>query len=122
MAHANEEDAVQQVVARYLDLAGVLYCHVPNGGYRHPATAARLRSQGVKAGVPDIMVYDAPPRVPGTVGAAMELKRTKGGRVSPAQQAWLRGLANAGWATAVCHGVDEALAMLRDWGYEPRRR
>lgn len=31
--------------------------HVPNGGKRDKATAAVLKRQGVKAGVPDIMYY-----------------------------------------------------------------
>ena len=116
-----DEDSIQRVVAAYLNHCGVLWAHPPNGGWRHPATAARLRQQGVSPGCPDVMVYTAPPREPGKVGAAMELKRDKGGRLSPAQKAWLDGLKSCGWATAVCCGVDEALAMLKDWGYLPGR-
>ena len=29
---------------------------IPNGGSRHPAEAARLKAQGVKAGVPDLCI------------------------------------------------------------------
>ena len=29
---------------------------IPNGGYRHYRTAADLKSEGVKSGVPDIML------------------------------------------------------------------
>jgi hypothetical protein len=30
--------------------------HVPNGGHRNKATAARLKAAGVKAGVPDVVL------------------------------------------------------------------
>ena len=113
------EDAIQMAVAQYLNLCDVLWHHSPNGGWRHPATAARMRSAGTSPGMPDIMVYSAPPRELGKIGAAMELKRDKGGRLAPAQRLWLDGLKAAGWATAVCCGLDEALAMLADWGYRP---
>ena len=33
-----------------------LMYHVPNGGYRNKAEAGRFRAQGVKSGVPDIVL------------------------------------------------------------------
>lgn len=45
--------------------------HVPNGGKRDKATAAVLKRQGVKAGVPDIML---PAARAGYHGLYIELK------------------------------------------------
>jgi len=54
------EDALQCTVAQYLDVqsrAGTFYWfHVPNGGHRNRIVAAKLKSQGVKAGVWDCLL------------------------------------------------------------------
>lgn len=48
---------------------------VPNGGDRHPAVAAKLKAEGVKAGVPDIFL---PVPRNGYHGLFIELKELKG--------------------------------------------
>ncbi len=111
------ESVIQMAVARYLDHLGVLWTHCPNGGQRSIVTAKRLRAEGLKAGVPDILIFTRPPKVVPARGAAIELKREKGGRLSPDQKQWLKDLEDNGWVTAVCCGLDEALAVLKDWGY-----
>lgn len=113
------ESQVQIAVARYLRLCNVLFTHVPNGGLRNIVTARRLADEGVQKGCPDLLIFTRPPRVVPARGAAIELKREKGGRVSPAQKEWLARLETNGWVTAVCHGAVEAIAMLKDWGYSP---
>lgn len=90
---------------------GLLH-HVPNGGSRHKAEAARLRAQGVKAGVPDICLP-----VPRGVyhGLYIELKRRKGGRVSAAQAAWMEALMQHGYCTAICYGWEEARRLIEQY-------
>ena len=44
---------------------------VPNGGQRHKAVAAKLKSEGVKPGVPDVLM---PQPRGGYVGLAIEFK------------------------------------------------
>ena len=79
--------------------------HIPNGGSRNKAEAARLKAQGVRAGVPDICL----PAARGCYhGLYIELKRRNGGRVSEAQRGWIAYLENAGYCARVCHGWDEA--------------
>ncbi len=51
------------------------------------------------------------------VGVAIELKRQKGGRVTPEQTAWLEHLKARGWAVAVCRGAMEAIRFLQELGF-----
>jgi len=109
------EEQVQNAVAEYLDALGVLWCHSPNGGKRDKIAGARLRRQGAKPGVPDVLIFGRPPSGD-FVGAALELK-IKGGRVSEQQRGWLDALEDRGWFTAVCVGVDEAIKTIEFLGY-----
>lgn len=86
-----------------------LLFHVPNGGKRHPATAARLKAQGVKPGVPDICL---PVARHGYHGLFIEMKRRKGGQLSDHQKAWIEALREQGYMVAVCKGADEAIEVL----------
>lgn len=98
----------------------VLLFHVPNGGDRHPAVAARLKAMGTKPGVPDLLL---PVARGGYHGLALEMKSPTGkGRVRPEQAAWLTALREEGWATAVrCSWVDAAnTIMLYLRGEHPR--
>ena len=78
---------------------------IPNGGKRDIRTAAKLKAEGVKPGVPDIFL---PVPRGGKHGLYIELKRRKGGTVSAAQEAWIRALMHQGYVCTVCHGADEA--------------
>jgi hypothetical protein len=83
--------------------------HVPNGGYRRPVEAAILKGMGVVAGTPDILAWHE------GRSYALELKAEKG-QLSAAQSEMLERLSKAGVVTAVCHGLDPALATLEGWG------
>ena len=106
----------QKALADWLDAIGVLWFHPPNGGHRHRAVAARLKAEGVKAGVPDVWILTPPPRVPDARGVVVELKK-KGGRLSSAQRRWLDELAGLGWLTFVSHGWRPAVEWLEGLGY-----
>lgn len=86
--------------------------HVPNGGYRNKAEAGRFRAQGVKPGVPDIVL---PVARSGYHGLYIELKRTEGGRVSEEQRAWMDRLTEQGYYTAVCRGWEEAKNVIEGY-------
>lgn len=88
---------------RYPELQ--LMYHVPNGGSRHPYEARNLKQQGVKPGVPDICL---PVARGGYHALYIELKRTRNGRVSEDQRAWLGALARVGNKAVVCRGWNEA--------------
>lgn len=81
--------------------------HVPNGGHRNKATAGKLKGQGVKAGVPDIIV-DLPRGA--YHGLRIELKATPphDAAVAPTQREWLARLDSAGYCAVLCKGLDAA--------------
>lgn len=66
---------------------------VPNGGKRDYVTAARMKAEGVKAGVPDVFL---PVARGGYHGLWLELKAGKN-TVSPDQLAWHNALAMQGY-------------------------
>ena len=111
------EDAEHLAVARYLNLLGLRFIHVPNEGKRSPKAGARLKAMGMKAGFPDFCIFDAPPLAPCAKGVCIELKRQKGGKVSDEQRYWLAELEIRGWRTTVAEGANEAIEYLRDLGW-----
>jgi hypothetical protein len=68
------ESAIQKAVFQHLAARGCGFAfHVPNGGWRSPIEAAILKGQGVRPGVPDLIVIkDGFP-------FALELKAEGGG-------------------------------------------
>jgi len=111
----------QRTLAQWLDMLGVLWCAVPNGGARRKVEAKILVGLGVKVGVPDILIFDPPPARPGRCGAAIELKRIGEARPGPGQQEWLDALERRGWAAALCEGAAMAIQWLEGLGYGRRR-
>jgi hypothetical protein len=97
----------QRIRAR--GVAGLVAIHVPNGGFRRLTEAKILSGLGVTAGVPDILLWHD------GKAFALELK-AEAGRVSQSQADMLDRLGKAGVTTAVCHGIDLAVAKLEDWG------
>ncbi len=111
------EDTMQAQVIRWATLQARVYpeltrlFHVPNGGQRHAAVAAKLKGQGVKAGVPDLCL--PVPRF-GCPGLWIEMK-TADGRVSTTQKDWIGYLKDAGYRVEVCRSFDQARAVLLDY-------
>ncbi len=116
MANCTPRESVeQQTLIKWARLArgkypelDMLY-HITNEGKRSVVTGARLKSEGLKPGVPDLCLAVARG---GAHGLYIEMKRTKGGRVSPQQAAWLEKLAHEGYATAICKGWEQARDVI----------
>jgi VRR-NUC domain len=107
------EDAIQRAVFEHLAVRGVprLFAfHPANGGYRLPVEAARLRGLGVRPGVPDLIAIHTAGQV-----YAIELKR-EGGRATDAQLQAIEDIRAAGGHAQICQGLDDALAVLEEWG------
>lgn len=93
------------MTARWPELA-LLYA-VPNGGYRHPATAVMLKNEGVKAGVPDIFL---PVPLHHWHGLYIEMKRAdRSNHPSAEQRIWIEELRRQGYCVAVCYGCEAAI-------------
>jgi hypothetical protein len=85
---------------------------IPNGGARNKIVAAKMKAEGVKAGVPD---YCLPVPRGGFHGLYVELKRVKGGRVETDQREWLEALETQGYRTAVAKGWEQAWGVVREY-------
>lgn len=93
---------------------------IPNGGSRRKTAgrvsleALRMRREGVRAGVPDLMLA-----IPSGSwhGLYMEMKRRdkRLSRVSPEQKEWLGRLRCMGYRVEVCYGADEAITLIREY-------
>jgi len=92
--------------AQYAELA--LLFAVPNGGYRPMATAAQLKAEGVRAGVPDVCLPVARGRFH---SLWIEMKR-KPNTTSDAQRAWLDALRRYGHCAVVCWSANEAINSI----------
>lgn len=83
---------------------GVLIFAIPNGGQRSTATAGRLKAEGVMPGVPDLFVP--------AWALWVEMKRAKGGVVSPEQKRMIKALESVGYCVLVCRGCEDAKAQI----------
>jgi VRR-NUC domain len=92
----------------------IVVWHVPNGGYRTKAEAARLRWVGVLAGVLDLTLA-----LPEGRSAFWETK-TPRGRLSDDQKAIIGRLQALGHSWAVVQSIDDARAELARLGIETR--
>lgn len=107
------EQPIHEGVVQLLKFAaapGVVWYHPPNGEARNPRTGARLKAMGVVPGVADIALV-----LPGGLAAFLEIKASDG-RQSEHQRAFEGRVRGAGARYAVAKSIDEARAILRDWG------
>jgi len=104
----------QKMLTEYLDTnhPEVLWTASAGGARTSIAEAKRLKASGCKAGFPDVFIYE--PR--GSFhGLSIEMKKEKGGRVSPAQKKWKEDLSVRGYKATVAKGFDSAVEILEDY-------
>lgn len=77
---------------------------IPNGGARSKATAGRLKAEGVASGVPDLFVP--------AWRLWVEMKRAKGGSLSPEQKDWIKYLESVGFCCIVGKGAEHAKQQI----------
>ncbi len=82
---------------------------VPNGGSRNPIEASNLKRQGVKAGIPDLIIIYR------SRAYGLELK-SQTGRLSDAQASMHQALNTAGMPVSIAHSYDQALEAIRHMG------
>lgn len=103
-----DEHNIQKLVVAWFrlqhpDLAPLFFA-IPNGGARNKATAARLKAEGVQAGVPDLFLA-----VPHGVAAGLFVEmKTATGRTTPVQRTMHAALRASGYHVRVAHGYDDA--------------
>jgi hypothetical protein len=84
---------------------GVRIFAIPNGGARSPATAGRLKAEGVSSGVPDLFIP--------AWRLWVEMKRTKGGSLSAEQKDWIAYLESVRFWCIVGKGADDAKGKIQ---------
>lgn len=85
---------------------GVRIFAIPNGGWRSRLTAARLKAEGASPGVPDLFI-------PAWL-VWIEMKRSKGGRLSDKQKDWREYLLSIGHTFILANGKQEAIDAIRE--------
>ncbi len=108
------EHEIQKSIAQYLDLKGLCWWAVPNGGNRNIITAKKLKAEGVKAGVPDItIIHDS-------IYYGLEVKKPKTttakGTLSPAQITMISSIKNHGGVVGVVYCVADVINFLIENG------
>lgn len=93
-----------------------LLFHVPNGGKREKREAVSLKKEGVKAGVPDLILPVARGEY---FGLYIELKV---GRNKPSahQLEWIENLKEQGYFVKVCYGWIEASETITNYLEQPK--
>lgn len=110
---ASEQEAVITICKymenRYPELR--LLHHCPNGGKRDRVSAAVLKRQGVKPGVPDLHLP-----VPKGKYASLYIEMKYGeGRLSKEQKSFLAQAAECGNFVVTCYGQEIALKVIQDY-------
>lgn len=116
-----EQAALLREIAFRHPAAFKLIYHVPNGGHRHKAVAMKLKEQGVKAGIPDLVL---PMARGGYFGLYIEFKATPphDAAVSPSQDSYIQALTEQGYLAIVCRGHFDAMEQLRAYLMLPPTR
>lgn len=90
-----------------LTYPNVLIFAIPNGGLRNVVTAKKLKMEGVVPGVPDLFVPEWK--------LFIEMKKSKGGRVSTEQKNIIKHLRKCGYQAEVCNGFDDAKKIIENF-------
>ena len=111
MRTVSEHD-IQVMLVKWFDLAykpyrGRLFA-IPNGGQRNIIVATKLKAEGVRKGVPDLML---PVPAGGFSGLFIELKAAKRPATTE-QNDWIEYLNAVGYCAIICHGFDAAKAAI----------
>lgn len=109
---SGSEHDLQKQVLEYVSLKGdrVFVFAIPNAGKRSPATAARMRAEGLMPGVADLCVMLPAGRI-----GWLELKASKG-RQSAEQVTFEDVCEMLEHPYAIARTLDEAIVILKQWG------
>lgn len=83
-----------------------------NGFRLTPKLILKTKAQGVRKGYPDI---NLPVRTNKYTGLYIELKRIKGGKLSPDQKEWKEHLNSQGYLCLTCEGHKEAILVIKNY-------
>jgi len=115
--YEGREDDLQKEVKKYIEAKypTVFFIHVPNGGKRSKAEAGIFKAMGVKAGIPDILIFDSGnDKYSHHKGLSIELKN-RNGVVSDKQFECMEELTKRNWRCVVCWNMEEIILVLNNY-------
>jgi hypothetical protein len=109
-----EEYYEQVAVVNWLRLQyhDILFTASAGGMRTSIGTAKKMKAMGYSRGTPDLWIME---RRKGFSGLIIELKKEKGGVLSPEQKDWLKRLNERGFKAVCCKGFDEAMGAIKDY-------
>ena len=110
---------------QWLSIKDIKHSAIPNetgGSPEAKRRAIRMKRQGTSRGVPDYLMLIAPEQSKDGEGYCLfiELKRLKGGKVSPEQQSWLDALNQTPVHAYLAKGCDAAIKIVEHYLKEPK--
>ena len=109
--HQEQCTVIQYFDLKYKEHRGRLFA-IPNGSYKSRAAASSSKREGLRAGVPDLML---PVARKVYHGLFIEMKRTKGSITSKEQKDWHEYLNGQGYLCVVCKGAQSAIYVIDDY-------
>ena len=107
------EHQLQKAITQYLNLLGLCWFAIPNGGRRNIITATRLKSEGLKSGIPDICIIS-------TRAYFIEVKKPKtstpAGKLSLNQKERIAQIERSGGIVGIAYSVGDVEKLLKLWG------
>src|ERR1039457_929309 len=99
----------QCLLVQYLELKGLLFSKIAQETFtRSWGIKMKNKMSGVRPGIPDMIII-----LPNQKLLFIEMKRSKGGRLSPEQAQWIKEINNCQGVIAVeAHGFEEAKNII----------
>lgn len=106
--HEIQSKLVQLISEQYPEL---LFCATVGGARMSISEAKKIKRQGYRKGIPDLIFYEARK---GYYGLCIEIKK-KGGQPSPHQRAWIADLQRRGYQALICKGLDACVEAFESY-------
>ena len=108
MVNLTPTEHLEQVAfCSWLDWKHIAYASIPNGTNKGYAMQHKFKSEGLKKGFPDLLVF-----LPSVI-VFIEMKRKKGSVISNEQKEWQVRINSYSYAKAyICYGADDAMATI----------
>jgi len=107
MKHKDLEHGLQVAIVSYLRINHIFVVAIPNGGRRDAITGSRLKSEGVVAGAPDLVLI-----LEDGETVWVELK-TETGKQSPAQKVFQQELNRLSHNYLIWRSIADAVAFVQ---------
>lgn len=107
------EHEIQYQFVRLIEEANpdILLCATVGGARMSMAEAKKIKRQGYRKGIPDLMIFEPSD---GFYGLFIEIKK-EGGRPSPHQKKWIDDLQDRGYRAVICKGLNHCIKEFNQY-------